>query len=199
MALRIMGLAFRDVWKELWTILIVQLLFLLGQLLIITGPPAIVALFFYGNRIARDELATEQDFLKAILHYWNPAWRWGGLNLLVVGLLAVDYYLTGKWVGNPDLASFMQGLYVALLLGWFLLQIFLLPFLFEQEQPLVGQAMRNSFVFVRRNWILVLVLASLLGITLMIGTLAFMLAFAFGAALIAFAANHAVMEDLAAS
>jgi hypothetical protein len=199
MALRIMGMAFRDVWKELWTILIIQLLFILGQLLIVTGPPATVALFFYGNRIARDELATEHDFLKAILHYWKPAWRWGGLNLLVIGLLAADYFLTGKWVANPDLASFAQRLYAALLIGWFLLQVFVLPFLFEQEQPVVGLALQNSMVFVRKNWILVLVLASLLGITLLIGILAFMLTFVFGAALIAFAANHAVIEDLAAA
>ncbi len=196
MAFKIIGMAFRDVWQELWTILIIQLLFLLGQLLIILGPPVTVALFFYGNRIAHDEIATERDFLKAILQYWKPAWRWGGLNLLVIGLLVGDYYLTGKWLSNPGLASFLQGLYVALLGLWLLLQIFALPFLFEQEQPSVIQALKNATLFVRRNLILVLVLSVLLAISLTVGTLAFMLTLVFGAALISFTGNHAVREAL---
>jgi hypothetical protein len=77
--------------------------------------------------------------------------------------------------------------------------MFALPFLFEQEQPSVVQALRNSTVFARRNWLLVIVLAFLLAISLAVGTLAFMLSFVFGAALIAFAGNHAVLEDVHAS
>jgi hypothetical protein len=73
-AFKILETAFRDIWQELWTILIVHLLFLPGQLLIVLGSPATVTLFFHGNRIAHDELAMEQDFLKAIPCYWKPAW-----------------------------------------------------------------------------------------------------------------------------
>jgi hypothetical protein len=72
-ALRTFGLAFRDVWQQLWTILIVHLIFLFGNLLIILGPPVTVALFFYGNRIAHGEMADERDFLHAIRNYWGPA------------------------------------------------------------------------------------------------------------------------------
>ena len=199
MAFRILGKAFRDVWQELWTILIVQLLFLLGQFLIVLGPPVTVALFFYGNRIAHDEIATERDFLHAIRDYWKPAWRWGGLNLLVLGLLSGDFYLTGKWAGHPGPASFLQGFYIALLIFWLLLQVFALPFLFEQDQPSVLQALRNSSTFMRRNWMMVIVLVSLLAVSLAAGTLLFMLTFVFGAALIAFAGNHAVLEALETS
>ena len=198
MGFKIISRAFQDVWQELWTILIVQLLFLLGHLLIILGPPVTVAMFYYGNRIAHDEIATERDFVRAVRQYWKPAWRWGGLNLLVIGLLAGDYYLTGKWTSNPNLVSFLQGLYLALLSFWLLLQIFALPFLFEQEQPSVVQALKNSTIFVRRNLVLVIVLALLLVTSLMIGILAFMLTFVFGAALISFAGNHAVLEALEA-
>jgi uncharacterized membrane protein YesL len=199
MAFKILGRAFRDVWQELWTILIIQLLFLLGHLLIILGPPVTVAMFYYGNRIAHDEPATERDFLNAIRRYWKPAWRWGGLNLLVVALLAGDYYLTGKWESNRELVSYLQGFYIALLVLWLLLQIFALPFLFEQEQPSVIQALRNSTIFARRNWVLVVVLGFLLAISLALGILAFMLTFVFGAGLIAFAGNHAVLEGLKTS
>ena len=195
-ALRTFGLAFRDVWRELWTILIVHLIFLFGNLLVILGPPVTVALFFYCNRIAHDEVANERDFLGAIRNYWRPAWRWGFVNLVIVGLLAGDYYLTGKIIADPTTVYWFQGLYMALLVCWALVQIFALPFLFEQEEPRVSQALRNSVVFIRANLIFVLVLGVLLALSLTLGVLAFMLTFVFGGALIAFAGNHAVLEHL---
>ena len=195
-ALKILGLSFRDVWQELWTILIVHLLFLLGNILIIPGPPVTLALFFYGNRIAHGERANERDFLEAIRHYWKPAWRWGLINFLVIGLLTGDYYLIGNMAASSSFASFIQGMYITLLAGWLLLQLFTLPFLFEQNQPSVVQALRNAAIFIGRNLILVFVLALLLALSLTAGILAFMLTFVFGGALIAFASNHAVLEHL---
>src|SRR5689334_17376043 len=195
-ALRTIGLAFRDVWQELWTILIVHLIFLFGNILIVTGPPATVALFFYGNRIAHGESANERDFLNAIRKYWKPAWRWGFMNLLVIALLIGDYDLTGKLANDSNTLHWIQGLYVTLLSVWIWLQIFSLPFLFEQEQPSVIQALRNSTLFIRKNLILVFTLTLLLALSLMIGMLAFMLTFVFGGAFVAFASNHAILEDL---
>jgi hypothetical protein len=196
-AFRILRLAFRDTWQELWTILIVQLIFLFGNLLIIPGPPATLALFFYGNRIAHGETATERDFLQAVRDYWRPAWHWGLINLVVIGLLIGDYYLTGQLGGRSNIVYFLQGLYLALLAAWLLTQLFTLPFLFEQEEPIVPQALRNAAVFIGRNLVFVLVLALLLVISLTLGTLVFMLTFAFGGAFVAFAGNRAVIEHLA--
>lgn len=196
MAFKILGLSFRDLWQELWTILIVHLLFLIGLVLIIPGPPVFLALFFYGNLIARGETATEQDFLRAVREYWVPAWRWGLLNLAVVGLLAGDYYLTGKIIPNSSLLPYLQGFYAVLLAGWLLVQLFALPFLFEQQEPLVLQALQNAARFIRKNFILSVVLALLLVISLAVGALAFMLTFVFGGAFLAFAGNHAVLLEL---
>lgn len=198
-ALNIVGLSLRDVWQEMWTIFIVHLLFLLGVILILPGPPVMLALFFYGNRIAHGERANERDFLEAVRSYWKPAWRWGLINFLAIGFLTGDYYLIGKMAAGSNLLSFVQGLYGALLAGWLLLQLFALPFLFEQNQPSVIQALRNAAVFIGRNLILVLALALLLVLSLMAGTLAFMLTLVFGGAFLAFAGNHAVLEHLAES
>jgi hypothetical protein len=196
MAFRILGLSFRDTWQEFGSILIINLFFLLGNILILPGPPATLALFFYGNRIAHGEIANERDFLGAVRTYWRPAWRWGFINLLVIGLLVADYYLTGRIVGSPSLVQFLQGLYVALLMLWLLLQWFALPFLFEQTEPRVLQALRNATVLVGRNLLFVLVLTLLLVLSLAAGALAFMLTFVFGGAFVAFAGNRAVLQHL---
>jgi uncharacterized membrane protein YesL len=197
MAFRVVRLGLRDTWQELWTILIVNLLFLLANLLVIPGPPATLALFYYGNRIVHDEIATERDFLRAIRQYWGPAWRWGFINFIVIGLLTGDYYLVGRLTENTEMAAFVQGLYVTLLAGWLLLQLFALPFLFEQKQPLVAQALRNAVLFIGKNLTFVFILVLLLVLSLMLGTLLFMVTFAFGAAFVAFVINRAVLKDLA--
>ena len=161
-ALKILGLSFRDVWQELWTIFIVHLIFLVGNILILPGPPVTLALFFYGNKIAHGETANERDFLEAIRNYWKPAWRWGLINLLTIGVLTGDYYFIGTMAANLNQAYLIQGFYITLMAGWILLQLFALPFLFEQQQPSVFQALRNAAVFIRRYLILVLALALLL-------------------------------------
>lgn len=195
-ALRILRLSLRDTWQELWTILIVNLLFLVANLLVIPGPPATLALFYYGNRVAHDEMATERDFLRAIRGYWRPAWRWGLINFFVIGLLTGDYYLVGRLTENMDMAAFVQGLYVMLLAGWFLLQLFAIPFLFEQKEPQVTQALQNAVLFMSKNLSFVCILALLLILSLVIGTLAFLLTLVFGSAFVAFAGNRAVIEHL---
>jgi uncharacterized membrane protein YesL len=196
-AIKLLGLSLRDTWQEFWTILIVNLLFLLGAILIIPGPPVILALFYYGNRIAHGETADEKDFLRAVRTYWAPAWRWGLINLLIIALLTGDYYLIETLTDNARVISFVQGLYVTLLTSWLFLQLFTLPFFFEQEKPVVSQAFRNAGVFIGRNFVFVLILALLLVLSLTIGILAFMLTFAFGGAFVAFASNRAVLKDLA--
>ena len=196
MALGILRLSLQDIWQELGTILIVNLLFLVATILVIPGPPAALALFYYGNRIAHDEIATERDFLRAIREYWGPAWRWGFINLIVIGLLTGDYYLVDRLTENTDMAAFVQGLYVTLLAGWLLLQWFTLPFLLEQKEPRVGQAFRNAALFMSKNFVFVFILALLLILSLMIGTLVFMLTFVFGGAFVAFAGNRAVLSAL---
>jgi len=196
MALKILRLSLQDIWQELWTILVVNLLFLVATILVITAPPATLALFYYGNRIVHDEIATERDFLRAIREYWGPAWRWGFINITVIAFLTGDYYLVGRLTENTDLAAFVQGLYVILLAGWLLLQWFTLPFLLEQKEPRVRQAFRNAGLFMSKNFVFVFILALLLILSLMLGTLVFMLTFVFGGAFVAFVGNRAVLSAL---
>jgi len=83
-----------------------------------------------------------------------------------------------------------------MLAGCCLLQFFTLPFLFEQKQPHVLQALRNGAVFIRRNLIFTFVLALLIVLSLVAGMLLFLLTFVFGGAFLAFASNRAVLQDL---
>jgi uncharacterized membrane protein YesL len=194
-ALSIVGGAFKDIWGDLWTMLVCNLLWLLANLLVIPGPPATLALVYYSNRLAHGEVADFSDFWEAFRGYWGPAWRWGAINLGVIAFLLGDLLLTslsnqGVW------RQYLQGLYIALLAAWLGVQFFALPFLFEQKTMSVRQALRNGVALIGNNLPFAFILAALLILILIVGTFAFMLTFAFGAVILACAANRAVLNRL---
>ncbi|MEN6522456.1 MAG: hypothetical protein ABFD14_01910, partial [Anaerolineaceae bacterium] len=54
---QIIYLALRDIWDDLWTALVINLIWTVCVILIIPGPPATLALFNYSNRLAHGEIA----------------------------------------------------------------------------------------------------------------------------------------------
>ena len=193
--LQIVRDAFRDVWGDLWTVLVCNLLWSLANLLILPGPPATLALVYYTNRLAHGEVADLDDFWKAFRRYWGPAWRWGGINLAMIAFLLGDIVLTNR--SSQGLWSqYLQGLYLALLAGWLVLQFIALPFLYEQETMSVRQALRNGAALIGNNPVFTIALTGLLLLVLIAGTVAFMLSFAFGAVFITCAGNRAVLNRL---
>src|SRR5690606_11706417 len=135
--------ALSDATTGLFTVLASNLFWLVGNALVITGPPATLALFYVANRLARGEVTDPGDFIAAFRRYFKPAWRWGLLNLLVVFFLVGDVLITGRLL-EPRAARLIQGFYIQALLFWLFLQLYLLPFLLEQEQPQVRLALRNA-------------------------------------------------------
>jgi hypothetical protein len=152
-------------------------------------------MFYYGNRLAHGEVADVRDFLEALRRYFLAGWTWGAANLLVIALLIGDYIVTGRLSASPA-ARFTQGFYLAALGIWLLIQLFALPFLFEQEKASLWQGIRNGAVFVGRAPVFSLFLGVLLILTLALGAALFMLSGAAGGVFLAVAGNRAVISRL---
>lgn len=191
----VLRLALLDLWDDLWNAVVCNLIWLVSLALVIPGPPATLALFYYANRLAHGEAADLGDFFRALRRYWSPAWRWGLANLALLLILAGDIALLTP-SGPAITLRLAQGFYLALLLIWLLLQLFTLPFLFEQETPRLRQAWRNAAVLLGRQIGFSLALALGLGITLFIGAVAFLVSLAAGGVFTAIAANRAVLYQL---
>jgi len=194
--LRIFRDSIIDIWKDLWTSLVCNTIWLFANLLIIPGPPATIALYDYANRQAHGEEPDHKDFWNSFKKSWDIGWRWGAINLLFLPILFIDFYLSSK-ISNPTLESYLVGLYIAMGLGWFLLQFFALPFLFEQDKMKVWTALRNAVVMIGRNIYFVLVILFFLVVILIIGTLVSLLSVMFGGIFIALLGNRAVLNRLA--
>lgn len=194
-AFRIIWDSLKDVWLDLWSALVCNLVWLISVLLIIPGPPVTFALFYYANQSIHEEIINVADFFKAINRFWNTGWKWGFINIGVLVILAGDAYI----LNQQDLASWVlavKRIYYTLIAFWILMQIFALPFLLEQEQPSVLVALRNSAVMIGRNPIFSITLLLLLSILMVLGVAAFMLTGALGGVYLAFVGNRAVINQL---
>jgi len=188
--------ALRDTWNDLLTTAVVNLLWLVLTLLVVTAPPAMLALFYVGNRIAHGEPTDPGDFLRAVRRFFGAGWRWGLVNGALVFILIADVILTGR-LSQSSGARFAQGLYLAGLGVWLLLQLYVLPFLCEQESPGLRQALRNGAVMMGANIRFSVALGILLLIALLAGTAFFLVSVAAGGIFLALVGNHAVLNRLA--
>lgn len=187
--------ALRDTADDLFVTAVVNLLWLILTLLIVTAPPAIVALFYVGNRKAHGEVTEVSDFFFALRHYFWPAWRWGLVNVIILLFLWGDVGLTG-YLSQSPFARFAQGFYLIFLIIWLFLQLYALPLLFEQEQPSLRLAWRNAAVMLGQNVGFSLALAVALAAVLLVSTVFFLVIMAAGGILVALVANHAVLNRL---
>jgi hypothetical protein len=127
--------------------------------------------------------------------YVGLGWRWGAVHLFVVFFLVGDVILTGRLLPG-DNGRIIQGFYITLLVVWLILQLYVLPLLFEQERPEIRQALRNGAVMFGRNLAFSLTLAGLLAAVLLVGAAFFMVTAAAGAVFLAIVGNQAVMNRL---
>jgi uncharacterized membrane protein YesL len=197
-AWQVVRAALRDTWSDLFNTAVINLLWLILTLLVVTAPPATLALFSTANRIAREEPTDPRDFLRAFRRYLVIGWRWGLLQVVVLGVLIGDILLSGRLGGETAFGQLAQGLYLAALACWLLLQLYALPFLFEQDEPALRTALRNAAVMMGANVGFSAALGLLLLVLLCIGAILFFLSLAGGAVFLALLGNHAVLDRLAA-
>lgn len=133
-----------DAYYESVPLIIINLLWFLLTLPLITAPPAVAGLYYATNRLAHRQSANWRTFFEGFrAHFWL-SWRWALANLLVLTILAGDAWFYGRM--GWDWSYWLQGVFLALVILWGLLQIYTFPLLLEQEDRRMTTAVRNSAV-----------------------------------------------------
>jgi hypothetical protein len=136
--------AFDDIRYSSGELLLSNLLWVLGCLLVVTLPPAFAGLYYATYQLAYEKKVDWHTFLEGARKYFWPSWRFALSNLLVYGGLAFNLWYTNQ-IGTGWAAA-LQVLYLAAALVWTVIQVFTFPLLLAQEQPRLTQAWRNSGV-----------------------------------------------------
>lgn len=143
----ILAFALRRTWDEWISVILVSALWLVAQVLVITGPPATAALTAAAHY-------TYDGIFWGAGHLWHdfkalfvPAWKWGLLNIPIIGLslynLSVFWYVPGVW-------QWLRLVWLAGLLLWLGLNLFYWSLWHAADD----KSMRNTYANCARFWLM---------------------------------------------
>ena len=136
-------------WGEFYLLTLLNFIWLALQIPILTGPPATAAMYVVARRLAAGQGASVRDAARALRHMLVPAWKWGALNLLIVGATVFNFWAYGSAVGlGWDLSRLAWALIATL---WFAVNLFYWPFWLSQKDQRVRVTLRNALVLYMKS------------------------------------------------
>jgi len=148
-AFSIIGQALRLWWREFMLLIFFNVLWLALQIPIVTGPPATAAMYVIARQLADGEIIEPRHGLDALRRMLGPAWIWGVINLVIVGVLVGNFWLYQSATGW--LWIVMRLVWGTIALGWFAVNLFYWPFWLAQEQHSPQLTFRNSLLFLAKQ------------------------------------------------
>ena len=147
-AIQIMKRAFSIWWDALMHMTFFNMLWILTQFLVITGPPAPAAMYVLAMRFIERDLIIPKDFFVELKHMFLPAWKWGALNLLIVGLFVINFI--GSINEQGEIWFCLRYVWMGVGILWYILNLFYWPFWLSQEDRRLTNTYRNSFAMLLR-------------------------------------------------
>lgn len=130
-------------------LIFLNILWFISSSLLITAPPATVALFAITRELGYRRPVTWRDFVRMLFQYFFIGWRWGFVNLIVIAIIVINFVFYQTL--DPPIDFLGRGIWMILLFFWFLVQMYCLPIMMEQQQSSIRLALRNSIVLVLRH------------------------------------------------
>jgi uncharacterized protein DUF624 len=157
-----------DAYVALIPLILLNLVWFVVSLPIVTAIPATGGLFYATNKLAHGHRADWHTLIEGFRLYFWQSWVVGLANVAVIAVFSTNFLLYS--FGNLVWA---RGLVIVLALLWLALQIYLFPLLIEQEDPHLRLALRNSLVIILKRPLFTLgmtlgIAALILGTTYMI-------------------------------
>lgn len=139
-------------WWQHWIgILVLNVVWFLLQVLLVTGPPATAVAFTISQRIHNGEAWDWQDLVQLFRELFWPAWQWALPNLLLVMVIVGNFYAYREFTGLMWTA--LRLFWGVIAVVWFMLNLFYWPFWLAQADKSLKTTYQNTFrFFVLHSW-----------------------------------------------
>ncbi len=194
-ALQVGARTFRDAYDALVLVALLNLIWLGLSLTLVLLPPATVAMFEAMHALARGRQVSVVEYLAAVRGRFAQAWAWGLVNLAVVAVLGVNlaFYDQGEaW------ADAVRGLFVLAGFVWFVAQLLVWPYVFEQSDQGLRRAMRNALLTVVAAPAFSIVLGGIVAAVVVLSMTLLLPLATITTAFLCLLGNHAVLDRLVA-
>jgi uncharacterized membrane protein YesL len=160
-----------DAYVALIPLILLNLVWFIISLPIITLIPATGGLFYATHKLAHGHSADWHTLLEGFRLYFWQSWVIGLVNVILIAIFATNFLFYS--FADSGLAVWIRGMVIVLALFWLAVQIYLFPLLMEQEHPHLRLALRNSLVIILKRPLFTLgmtlgIAFLLIGTTLMI-------------------------------
>jgi uncharacterized membrane protein YesL len=195
--LNVMRLAVRDWWHHGLHLTLLNLIWLVAWVSVVLGPPVTLAVYAFMHQLVHDATTPELtpgEFLRSVrTHFWK-GWLWMLPNLAVIPGLLINLGFYGQF--DAPWAVALEVVTVVLVVFWFFLQFYALPYLLVQERRSLRLAYRNAALTTLASPLYSLLFAIVIGLLLLLSARFVVLLFLMTPVLIAMMGTHAVRERL---
>lgn len=139
---RVIWQAFK-IWYDDWFNLFVQnFLVTISWMTIILGPPMLFGLYEIGHELAHGRSHGASELLMAAKRHIWVSWLWALINIVVVGVIAVN--IVFYWQLGHSWAILLVSFFLFLGIFWATIQIYVIPFYMAQEHKSLKIAFKNA-------------------------------------------------------
>lgn len=168
-ALSVVAAAFRHWWNGFLLLILFNIVWLLLQLPIVTGPPATAAMYCIARRMVDGDLVEPRHGSQALRQMAIPGLKWGAVNLLVVAAVTTNFWAYRDYFGTGW--TILRIGWGTVGLGWFVVNLFYWPFWLSQKDRSMKTTFRNSALFVARRPALGLSISLISALLIVVGIL----------------------------
>ena len=147
--LRVIGHAFRLWWRDWLGMVFLNILWFLFQIPIVTGPPATAVLYTIMQRTYDNDYWEMQELWPLLRKLFRPAWRWAFPNVILLLVLAGNFYLYQNRAGTSW--TILRLVWGTALTIWLMMNLFYWPFWLGQEDKSWRTTMANCGRFLLLN------------------------------------------------
>jgi len=136
-------------WREFILFIFFNIIWLILQVPVITGPAATAAMYVVARRFFEEGSLYPIDGLQALRQTFLPSIKWGAVNFLVVTAIIVDFW---AFQNNAGIGwSLLRLAWGTIGLGWFAVNLFYWPFWLAQRDRSLVTTLRNGALFILKR------------------------------------------------
>lgn len=168
-ALKTAGQAIKLWYDEVYILVFLNILWFLLQFPIVTGPAATATMYAIARKVVRNEKIELRSILSDLRVMFLPALTWGILNLIVIGVLVVNFIVYQDQYGL--VWGVLRVVWASIALLWIGANMFYWPFWLAQSDRRLITTFKNSIIFLFKKPVFSLSFMLIDALLIVVGTI----------------------------